>query len=134
MFESAERSPARTTPNAPPNVGDLLEDVLYQGKTLVQAEFSLAKRELTGELKAAVGALGLIAGGVMFLQAGLVTLGVTLVMTFGIGWAAVAVVIALFASGAVLVLLAIRSLEQRKLPRTTERLALDAKQVMETVK
>jgi ABC-type nickel/cobalt efflux system permease component RcnA len=70
----------------------------------------------------------------MFLQAGLVTLGVLAVLALGVGTAAVGVVIALAAVGAVFLLVSWRALAQRKLPHTAARLALDAKQVMETVK
>jgi hypothetical protein len=56
------------------------------------------------------------------------------VLAFGVGAAAVAVVVALAVLGGVLTVVAVRSLERRKLPHTTARLALDAQQVMETVK
>src|SRR3954447_17502583 len=48
MYESA----ARKQPAA--NLGDLVEDALEQAKTLVQAEFSLARAELWAELKGAL--------------------------------------------------------------------------------
>ena len=72
--------------------------------------------------------------GAMFVQAALSTLGIVLVFAFGVGVASVALVVGLAAIGLVLALLALRSLERRKLPRTTARLTSDARQVMETVK
>ncbi len=128
-------SEAKRAPETPgPNLGDLLEDALHQAKDLVQAELSLARRELASELDAAYSALGLLAVGAVLVQAGVATLGVVLVLAFGVGVAAISVVVGFLAIGGVLVVLALRSLERRKLPRTTARLALDAKQVLETVK
>lgn len=131
MFESAairkNEAPQR-------NLGELLEDALHQGKNLLQAELSLARKEISSEVESAVGAGALLIVGLMFLQAGLVTLGVLLVLTFGAGAAAAILVGVLFAVGVVSTVLALRSLQQRKLQRTTARLALDAKQVLETVK
>lgn len=131
MFESAA---VRKTEEPQRNLGELLESTLHQAKTLLQAEVSLARSELSSELDAAVGAAGILAAGAMCLQAGLVTLGVLLILAFGVGVASIAVVVALFALGAFAVIYAVRSLQQRKLQRTSARLALDAKQVMETVK
>jgi uncharacterized membrane protein YqjE len=131
MTESAVK---RAPDSAPPNFGDLVEDALLQAKNLVQAELSLARRELSSEMKGAYGALLLLSIGAMFLQAALVTLGVLLILAFGVGIAA-GVVIAVFAAvGLTCTLLAARALGGRKLPRTSARLALDAKQVLETVK
>jgi len=131
MIESSvKRAPERPTPD----LGDLLEDALHQAKSLLQAELSLARRELVTELKSTASSLLLLVVGVMFLQAGLVTLGVLLLLALGVGVASAGVVIALAAVGAALLLIARRGLAQRKLPHTTARLALDAKQVMETVK
>jgi hypothetical protein len=59
---------------------------------------------------------------------------VLLVLAFGVGKAAVAVVLLLAVVGVLLCLSAKRALERRKLPRTTARLAQDSRQVMETVK
>jgi uncharacterized membrane protein YqjE len=127
---SVKRAPEQPTPD----LGDLLEDVLHQSKSLVQAEFSLARRELVAELRAATGSLVLLVIGVMFLQAALVTLGVLFVLALGVGVASAGVVVALAAIGAAVLLLARHQLAHRKLPRTLARLTLDAKQVMETVK
>jgi hypothetical protein len=126
---AAERAHA-----APPNLGDLLENTLHHAKSLLQAELSLARRELSGELSAAYGSLGLLVVAAMFLQAALSTLAVVLVLAFGVGVTAVGLVVLLAAIGGVLMVIALRSLERRKLPRTTARLAMDAEQVMETVK
>jgi hypothetical protein len=126
---AAERADA-----APPHLGELLENTLHHAKSLLQAELSLARRELSGELSAAYGSLGLLVVAAMFLQAALSTLAVVLVLAFGVGIAAVGLVALLAAVGAVLMVVALCSLERRKLPRTTARLALDAQQVMETVK
>ena len=131
MFESGA---VRSAEKARPNLGEVLEDALHQAKSLVQAELSLARSELVGELSHAYSALGFLAAGAILLQAGLATLGVLLVLALGVGIAAGAVVVAFLALGGALVFLAIRSFERKKFPRTTARLALDAKQVMETVK
>ena len=126
--------PATERATAEPNLGDLLESTLHHAKDLLQAELSLARREVSSEVSGALGSIALLAVGAMFLQAALSTLGVVLVLAFGVGIAAVALVVALAALGGVLTIVALRSLDRRKLPRTTERLALDAQQVMETVK
>jgi Flp pilus assembly protein TadB len=131
MFESAA---PRSAERSQPNLGDILEDALHQAKSLVQAELSLARRELVGELSSAASALALLSAGAILLTAGLATLGALLVLAFGVGIAAAAVVVAFLAPGTVLVVVAVRSLERKRFPRTTARLALDAKQVMETVK
>jgi len=128
MLESA--APNKSTPN----LGDLVEDALHQAKTLVQAEFSLARNELKGELKQALGSALLLGAGAMCLQAALVTLGVLLVLALGVGIASVFVVLGLVAIAASLLMLGVRAAQGKKLPRTTERLTSDAKQVMETVK
>lgn len=130
MFESR---PAQTTEKAP-NLGDLLEDALVQAKTLVQAELALARGELKSELARAVSSVLMLIVGAMFLQAALATLGVLLVMAFGVGVAATAVVVGLAGIGVVLALLGMRTLERKKLPQTTARITADAKQVLETVK
>jgi Putative Actinobacterial Holin-X, holin superfamily III len=117
-----------------PNLGQLLESTLHHAKELLQAEASLARKELSTEVTSALGSIGLLAVGVMFLQGALTTLGVVLVLAFGVGIAAMAVVAALAAIGVAFLIAAVRGLERRKLPRTTARLALDAQQVMETVK
>lgn len=131
MFESG---PPRSAEKAQPNLGEILEDALHQAKSLVQAELSLARSELVGELNSAYSALGLLAAGAILLQAGLATSGVLLVLALGVGVAAVTVVVAFFALSGVMVFLALRSFERKKFPRTAARLALDAKQVMEAVK
>ncbi|HTA88057.1 MAG TPA: phage holin family protein [Polyangiaceae bacterium] len=120
--------------NVPPNLGELLENTLHHAKSLLQAELSLARRELSGELSAAYGSLGLLVIAGMFLQAALSTLAVVLVLAFGVGVAAIGLIVLLAAVGVVLTVVALRALERRKLPRTTARLAMDAQQVMETVK
>jgi uncharacterized membrane protein YqjE len=127
---SLDRVPEKTAPN----VGDLIEDALHQAKSLIQAELSLARRELTSEFTSAVSSVLLLIVGVMFVQATLTTLGVLLVLALGSGLASVAVVVVLAAIAGILLLVGVRHLQRRKLPRTTERLAMDAKQVMETVK
>jgi hypothetical protein len=126
--------PTAPKPPAPPNLGDLIEDALHQAKTLVQAEFSLARAELKSELEQVVGSAILLLAGAMCLQAAVVTLGVLLVLALGVSFASVAVVVALVAIAALLVVLGLRSLKGRKLPRTAARLSSDAKQVLETVK
>jgi uncharacterized membrane protein YqjE len=131
MTESSVR---RAPEQATPELGELLEDVLHQAKSLLQAEFSLARRELVTELKAAAGSLVALLIGVMFLQAALVTLGVLCVLALGVGIASAAVVVALAAIGSAVVLFARRALGQRSLQQTAARLARDAKQVLETVK
>jgi uncharacterized membrane protein YqjE len=130
MHERASEQPQP----AEPNLGQLLENTLHHGKELLQAELSLARRELSTEVSSAVGSLGLLAVGAMFLQAALTTLGVVLVLAFGVGAAVIALVVVLAAVGGVLTVVAIRALDRKKLPRTTARFAMDAKQVMETVK
>jgi uncharacterized membrane protein YqjE len=111
-----------------------LEDALVQGKSLLQAELSLARKELSSEVDAAVGAGALLLVGFMFLQAGLVTLGVLLVLWLGVGAPAALLVAALLVFGAASTVVAVRTLQRRKLQRTAARLSLDAKQVLETVK
>ncbi|HEY1533068.1 MAG TPA: phage holin family protein [Polyangiaceae bacterium] len=127
---SVKRAPAPS----PPDLGDLLEDALHQAKSLVQAEFSLARRELATELSATTSSLVALLIGVMFWQAALVTLGVLLVLALGVGIASAAVVVALAAVGSVVVLVARHALAQRNLQHTAARLTRDAKQVLETVK
>jgi uncharacterized membrane protein len=128
MLESAvPKQPA-------PNLGELVEDALHQAKTLVQAEFSLARSELKGELKQALSSALLLGAGAMCLQAALVTLGVLLVLALGVGVASVLVVFGLVVIAAALMLVGVHAIKGRKLPRTTDRLASDAKQVLETVK
>lgn len=131
MFESAP-TPGIEKPT--PNLGDLLEDALHQAKTLVQAELGLARSELKTEFGRALSALLVLMLGVMFLQAALTTLGVLLVVAFGVGIAASAVVIGLAAVGLVLAVVGVRMLDRKKLPQTSARLSVDAKQVLETVK
>ncbi|MEI9948579.1 MAG: phage holin family protein [Pseudomonadota bacterium] len=116
------------------NLGDLVEDALHQAKTLVQAEFSLARGELKAELKRALGSALLLGAGAMFLHAALVTLGVLLVLTLGVSIASALVVLGLVAIASLLLLLGVRSVPKEKLPRTAARLSSDAKQVLETVK
>jgi len=128
MLETAAPKPPA------PNLGELVEDALHQAKTLVQAEFSLARGELKNEFKQALGSAVLIGAGVMCLQAALVTLGVLLVLALGVGASSAGVVLGLLALGAVLLVLGLRSARLGKLPRTTARLSSDAKQVLETVK
>jgi len=128
MLESAAPKPHE------PNLGDLVEDALHQAKTLVQAEFSLARGELKNEIKQTLGSAVLLGVGVMCLQAALVTLGVLLVLALGVGAASALVVLGLLAFAALFVVVGLRSLRGSKLPRTTARLSSDAKQVLETVK
>ena len=130
MFESTQRKPEP----AGPNLGDLVEDALHQAKTLVQAELSLAKRELTSEVTSTFESLIWLAVGVLFAQAALSTLGVLAVLALGVGVAALGVVLVLAAVSAALMIIGVRALKTRKLPKTTARLTMDAKQVMETVK
>jgi hypothetical protein len=129
----SETSLNRTPEKPAPNLGDLLGDALDQAKTLVQAEFSLARGELVSELKTAAGSLVGALVGLMFLQAALATLGVLLVLAVGMS-IGVVVVAGFAAIGIAGLLIARRALRLRALPRTSARLALDAKQVMETVK
>ena len=130
MSEQIARKPE--TPE--PNLGDLVEDALRQAKTLVQAELSLAKRELTIEVTSTFDSLLWIAAGAFFAQAALTTLGVLAVLALGVGIAALCVVLALAAISATLIMIGAHALKHRRLPNTKARLALDAKQVMETVK
>ncbi|MEI9938915.1 MAG: phage holin family protein [Pseudomonadota bacterium] len=128
MLESA--APKQPTPN----LGDLVEDALHQAKTLVQAEFALARGELKEELKHTLGSALLLGTGAMFLQAALVTLGVLLVLALGVSVASGLVVLGLAAIGTSIFVLGLRSTQQRRLPRTSARLGTDAKQLLETVK
>lgn len=131
MTESAVK---RAADSPAPNFADLVEDALLQLKTLVQAELSLARRELSTEAHSAFGSAITLLVGAMFLQAALVTLGVLLMLALGVSVAAGAVVVGLAAIGGACVWLGARALGKRKLPRTSARLALDAKQVLGTVK
>lgn len=124
----------RPVDKAPPQLGELLEDALHQGKILVQAELSLARRELKDELGSASRSALFFVLGAMSLQAAISTLGALLVITWGPGYAAIGVVVALLLIGAVFAFAAVRLLERKKLPRTSARLAFDAKQVLDTVK
>lgn len=124
----------RSADTVPRNVGDVLEDALLQAKTLIQAEVSLARHELSSELKAAYGMIALLAVGAMALQAALVALGVWVMLAFGVGVAALVVIAALTAAGCACALVALRGLGKTKLPDTRARLASDAKEVLETVK
>jgi uncharacterized membrane protein YqjE len=129
-----EPSVKRAPTPSPPELGDLLEDALHQAKSLVQAEFSLARRELATELKATTSSLVALLIGAMFLQAALVTLGVLLVLALGVGIASAAVVVALAVIGGAVVLFARQALAQRGFQHAAARLTRDAKQVLETVK
>jgi uncharacterized membrane protein YqjE len=131
MFEPATPHGAE---NAPPNLGKLLEDALHQAKNLVQAELSLARTELKGELTAVYGTLLWFGLGVLFLQAALVAGSVLLVMALGAGALAGVVVFAFVLVGAMFLLLAWRALAKKKLPRTMARLTADATQILETAK
>ncbi|MEP7051352.1 MAG: phage holin family protein [Pseudomonadota bacterium] len=117
-----------------PNLGDLVADALHQAKTLVQAELSLVKRELIQEVTGTVSSLIWLVTGVLFAQAALTTLGVLAVLALGVGIASVGVVLLLAAVAAAFFAIGVRVLKQRKLPKSTARLASDAKRVMETVK
>jgi uncharacterized membrane protein YqjE len=128
MLESAQpKQPA-------PNLGELVEDALHQAKTLVQAELSLARGELKEELKQAVASALLLGAGAMVLQVALVTLSVLLVLALGTSVASGLVVLGLVVVAVSLLVLGLNSAKRRKLPRTTDRLTSDAKQVLETVK
>lgn len=118
----------------PPNFGDLVADALHQAKTLVQAELSLAKRDLKKEASEAFGSVVWIGAGLIFAQAAITTLGVLVVLALGVGVASLGVVVLLAAIAGTLLSVGVHALKQRKLPRATARLASDAKQVMETVK
>lgn len=124
----------KRSPDSSRNIGDVLEDALLHAKTLIQAELSLARRELSSELQAAYSMLGLLAVGAMFLQAALVILGVSVLLAFGVGLPALAVIAVFVVGGGSCVLAALRGLGKRKLSATTARLASDAKEVLETVK
>ena len=131
MFDTAT---GRAPESSPPKLGELLEDVLLQARNLVQAELSLARKELKQELKTAVqSALLLLLAG-MLLQAALVVLGVLLVLQWGAGLASLGVVLVLALGGVSFLIAAARSLRRDRLPRTTARLSRDAKQLLETVK
>ncbi len=119
---------------AEPSLGQLLEKTMHHAKELVQAEISLARHELSNEVSAALGAVALLVAGIVFLQAALTTLGVLLVIQLGGGAIAASVVVFMTLVGTALCLLAKRGLEKRKFPQTSSHLALDADQVMETVK
>jgi uncharacterized membrane protein YqjE len=131
MFEPATTHGAE---HDSPNLGKLLEDALLQAKTLVQAELSLARSELKGELTAVYGSLLLIGISALFLQAALVAGSVLLVMSLGAGALAGAVVFAFALVGATFLLFARRALAAIKLPRTMARLTADATQILETAK
>ncbi|MEO7036414.1 MAG: phage holin family protein [Polyangiaceae bacterium] len=125
-------------PHAPeptqPKLGDLVEDALHQAKTLVQAELSLARRELVSEVASTFDSLIWLAFGALFAQAALTTLGVLAVLALGVGVASLAVVLVSAAVSTALFSVGIRVLKQRSLPKMTARLAMDAKQVLETAK
>ena len=60
------KMPESASPKPPaPNLTDLVEDALHQAKTLVQAEFSLARNELKSELKQALGCGGSVDGDII---------------------------------------------------------------------
>lgn len=130
MFESTPAKPEV----ASPNLGDLVSDAVHQAKTLLQAELSLAIRELKGEVSRTFDSLIWIGVGVIFAQAALTTLGVLAVLALGASIASLGVIVLLAAIAATLLSIGVRALKQRKLPHATARLASDAKQVMETVK
>jgi uncharacterized membrane protein YqjE len=130
MFESTPAKPEVV----PPNLGDLVSDAVHQAQTLVQAELSLAKRDLKREVAEAFGSLLWIAAALIFAQAALTTLGVLAVIALGAGVASLGVVLLLAAVAGSLLSIGVRALKQRKLPQPTARLVSDAKQVMEAVK
>lgn len=126
VADSANQSPA--------HLGELLEDTLGHAKSLIQAEFALARREVASQVTAASGSVLMLLGGIMFVQAALSTLGVLLVLAFGVGAASAALVVVLAAIGVSLAILALGSLKRRNLSHTSARLQLDAQEIMETVK
>lgn len=126
--------PEKVPEKSAPNLGDLLEDALLQARNLVQAELALARAELKVEVSRTVSSMLMLVGAAMFFQAALATLGVLLVLSFGAGFAAAAVVIGLALIGVGLAFSALRALDHKRLPKTTARLSNDAKQVLETVK
>jgi len=129
------KMPESASPKPPaPNLTDLVEDALHQAKTLVQAEFSLARNELKSELKQALGSALLLVFAAMCMQTALATLGILLVLALGVSFASAAVVLGFVLLAGALLLLGLRSVRRSKLPRTTARLSSDAKQVLETVK
>ena len=117
-----------------PNLGDLVEDALHQAKALVQAELSIARRELTSEVASTFDSLVWLALGALFAQAALTTLGVLAVLALGVGLASAGVIVLLAGVSAALFNVGIRALKRRSLAPVTARLAMDAKQVLETVK
>lgn len=128
-------STLKRAPDQPtPDLGDLLEDVLHQAKTLMQAELSLARRELVTEVKTAAGSVVLLIVAVMILQAALVTLGVLLVLALGVGLASAGVIVGLAVIGTAILLFSRRALTRQNVANPLRRLTVDAKQVMETVK
>ena len=129
MFESPMHKS-----DGPSGLGDLLEDALLQARNLVQAELTLARAELKGELKVAVASVLMLVTAAMFLQAGIVVFGVVLVVAWGASAASYVVVAALLAVGVALALLALRGLAKDHLVQTAARLSTDAKQLMETAK
>ncbi len=129
-MDTLDRAPEKPAPN----LGDLLEDVLHQAKSLFEAELALAKRELVSDLKSGAVSVALVAVALLFLQAALTTLGVLLVMTVGAGFGGALVVVGMLAVSVTALLFARHLLARRKLARTSARLTTDAKQVMETVK
>ena len=86
------------------------------------------------ELKTTGSLLVWLAVGVMFLQAALTALGVLLVLALGGRLASLGVVAGLAVLGSAVVLYGRQALAQRALTRTSARVALDAKQITETVK
>jgi uncharacterized membrane protein YqjE len=132
--DSMQESASGSAPTAPPSFGELVEHTLHDAKGLLQAELSLARRELSSEVSSALGSIGLFLAGAMFLQAALTTLGVFVLIVFGAGAVGASMIAVLAGIGIWLCVRAKHALAQRKLPRTTARLALDAEQVMGAVK
>ena len=129
MSEYQRGAPTETASN----VGDLVEDVLLQAKTLLQAELSLARREIALELGAARALMVWLTVGVLCIHAALVSLGVLLVLWLGAGYGALTVAV-LAVAGVSCTGVALRRFQGRKLPRTTDRLRSDAQHILATLK
>ncbi len=112
-------------------IATLADDAVAQAKELVRAELSLAKDELTKELKAAAFAVGLGILSLIFLHSGYLVLIAAIILALsGKALAAVVVGVALVLCAAGAAFAAYRAFKHRHLPRTRERLAQDAQALL----
>jgi len=120
-------------PAEPPSLGHTLEKTIEDALALVRAEIALAKREATDKLGSLAKAAIFVFAGTVFLQAGLTSLGVLLLLTLRGTALGFVVVAGFFAVAGVLALVGVRLLKDHP-SRTPDRLKLDGRALTEALK